>query len=307
MTSGPGARPPPRTSRTRSHRHASTARSRTCDWSRSYATRSTPPSPRTRCTCSGGSETRSFADAVAAELGSGSAGSCAPTTSGRDGTANSSAATSRGSTAISSALYLYEDFGADPHGVLRDLYGFLGVDETFTPDLTVRRNVTRVPSRLDRLPAPLRRARALVPASVRSRLRTRTVVTLELTDATRSVLLEHYRADVLETAATLVDRDLSSWITPSERRDPTAPCCGSRRPRCRGARARRTRPPSRRRASASRMPSASVELVERARPDDRRGDPRLVLAPQQRELRRVSPALGGELRQPARRPRLPGR
>ena len=110
-------------------------------------------------------------------------------------------------------VYLYEDFGADPHGVLREVCGFLGVDDAFTPDLTVRRNVTRAPSRLDRLPAPLRRARALVPASLRSRLRTRTAVANEMTDETRSRLVAHYRDDVLE-AARLVDRDLSSWITP---------------------------------------------------------------------------------------------
>lgn len=108
-------------------------------------------------------------------------------------------------------VYLYEDFQSDPAGVMRDLYGFLAVDESFEPDLTERRNVSRAPSRVDRLPAPVRRLRALVPAPVRRRVRARATAPLEFPESTRRQLVERFRTDIAETSR-LIDRDLSVWL-----------------------------------------------------------------------------------------------
>ena len=42
-------------------------------------------------------------------------------------------------------VYLYEDFRRDPATVLRDMYGFVGVNPDFVPDLTARHNVSGIP------------------------------------------------------------------------------------------------------------------------------------------------------------------
>jgi hypothetical protein len=158
-----------------------------------------------------GVETRSFADAVAAEIEGGS--------QNRLGTHY--VATGLYGQQLRRYLerfkhdqlriYLYEDLVAEPADLMRDLYGFLGVDDAFQPDMTVRRNVTRPPTRLDRLPAPVRRARSMIPASIRHRLQGRLRVDLDYDDATRRQLIERYRADILDTAGQ-IDHDLSSWL-----------------------------------------------------------------------------------------------
>lgn len=42
-------------------------------------------------------------------------------------------------------FYLYEDYDDDPHAIVRDIYRFLGVDDTFSQDLSVRLNVGGMP------------------------------------------------------------------------------------------------------------------------------------------------------------------
>jgi hypothetical protein len=43
-------------------------------------------------------------------------------------------------------VYLYEeDLNGDPVGVLRDAYRFLGVDDVFAPDISMRYNVSGLP------------------------------------------------------------------------------------------------------------------------------------------------------------------
>ncbi len=64
--------------------------------------------------------------------------------------------------------------------------------------------------------------------------------------------------------------------------------CGSSSPRCPAARAHCKRPRGRMTGSF-RAPANLVELLQRARSKDRRGDARLILHPQQRELRRRHP------------------
>jgi len=42
-------------------------------------------------------------------------------------------------------VYLYDDLGSGPLDVLRDMFAFLGVDESFTPDLSVEHNTAGLP------------------------------------------------------------------------------------------------------------------------------------------------------------------
>ncbi len=42
-------------------------------------------------------------------------------------------------------IYLYEDFKSKPLEVFQNILGFLGVDEIFIPDISIRHNVSGVP------------------------------------------------------------------------------------------------------------------------------------------------------------------
>ena len=74
-------------------------------------------------------------------------------------------------------LFLYEDFVADPLRVTREIFGFVGVDDTFTPDVTERSNEGGIP-RSALLQAVVMRpnvasklAGALLPEGARRRIR----------------------------------------------------------------------------------------------------------------------------------------
>jgi sulfotransferase family protein len=122
------------------------------------------------------------------------------------------------------AVYTYDDFVANPLTVMRSIFGFLGVDDSFVPDMRQRHNVSGVP-RLARLHAALARPSALkdfvkrlIPAAPRQRLRAaimeRNIVAREpkLSSATRHRLTDLYREDVLRVEG-LIGKDLSAWRT----------------------------------------------------------------------------------------------
>jgi hypothetical protein len=120
-------------------------------------------------------------------------------------------------------VYTYDEFVGSPLGVLRDIYRFLEVEESFVPDLSLRHNVSGTPrSRL--LHAVLARPSAvkdavkpLVPAPLRRRIRAvlmhRNIVPdgPKLAQKTRERLIHMYRDDVLELQS-LTGRDLSGWL-----------------------------------------------------------------------------------------------
>jgi Sulfotransferase family len=122
-------------------------------------------------------------------------------------------------------VYLYEDLSNAPLGTLRDAFRFLGVDDTFVPDVSLRRNVSGEPKHksLDRFlqrPNPVKRVLKLyLPAGLRWRL-SEVVDTLKTRNLTqpaplprevRQQLIEVYREDVRNLAG-LIDRDLSGWL-----------------------------------------------------------------------------------------------
>jgi hypothetical protein len=117
-------------------------------------------------------------------------------------------------------VHLFDDFAADLPSILRDLFGFLGVDDSFVPEDTGEHNVSGVPrTTLQRVAL---RARAqlgpslkrVVPAAVKVRIDRRIQSGLDrptMPEDCRRRLVETYRADV-ELLATLLDRDLAHWL-----------------------------------------------------------------------------------------------
>ena len=115
---------------------------------------------------------------------------------------------------------LYEDFQHDPHGLLGDLYRFLGVQDDFVPDLSARRNVSGLPKhprlhRLLRAGLPLYRLfRPLVPTGVRRaalRRYNRDLAKPPLQPVLRRQIITELRDDIVQLQA-LIDRDLQSWL-----------------------------------------------------------------------------------------------
>jgi hypothetical protein len=118
-------------------------------------------------------------------------------------------------------VYLYEDLARDPRCLLRDLFGFLGVDPAFEPDLTRRYNVSgtyRNP--LWRLlwtrSAPLREAfRPFLPPGLRHAVgaffTTRRMHRPALPAHLRADLVASLRDDMLRLQEAL-GRDLSAWL-----------------------------------------------------------------------------------------------
>lgn len=120
-------------------------------------------------------------------------------------------------------IYLYDDLQRDPRRLLREIFDFLEVDPSFTPDISLRHNRAGLPRsrRLHRLimtPNPLKslvrpllpgRLRAMVKAAVTdSRLNLRRP---SLPGDLRRGLVADYRDDVLKLQD-LIRRDLSGWL-----------------------------------------------------------------------------------------------
>lgn len=119
-------------------------------------------------------------------------------------------------------VYLYEDLEDDPPGLMRDVFGFLGVDSSFVPDAARRHNPSGVPkSRLVtsflKRPNRVRDAlKPLLPTRMRRGLSER-LGRLNLGSAPgmrpreRERLVRLYREEVL-WLQDLLGRDLSAWL-----------------------------------------------------------------------------------------------
>jgi len=130
-------------------------------------------------------------------------------------------------TAESTKVMLYDDLQADPAGFMVEIYDFLGVDPSFKPDTSIRRNTggvyrSRVVEVLFNRPNPIRwLARRLLPASSRiegrDRIREKLLSSApKLDPALRSELTAgeviQREIDDLEQ---LTGRDLSAWRSTS--------------------------------------------------------------------------------------------
>jgi hypothetical protein len=120
-------------------------------------------------------------------------------------------------------IYLYDELRAKPFDVLRDIFGFLGADETFVPDLTVEHNTAGLP-RNKALYALAKRLGTWNPAlkldSLERFLPTGSVRYIKgrffakpppFPAEVRRALIDSYREDILKLGD-LIERDLSAWL-----------------------------------------------------------------------------------------------
>ncbi len=121
-------------------------------------------------------------------------------------------------------IYRYQDFKNNPVKILQDIFGFLEVDQSFTPDMSEKHNVSAMPKNqaLNRLlvkPNPLKSTINLIlPQDFRSQIASKIKswnlsqyqkpqMSLEI----RQQLTEEYREDILQLQD-LIRQDLSSWL-----------------------------------------------------------------------------------------------
>jgi Sulfotransferase family len=126
-------------------------------------------------------------------------------------------------------VYLYDDFCKDPLSVMQDMYRFIGVDDTFAPDMTYRAQVAKIPknrsiNQLLQEKNPVRTAAAaalkfVLPVETRQKIRQRLLdmnfkgkSSELLTPQERQLLVDLYRDDILKLQD-LLGRDLSNWLT----------------------------------------------------------------------------------------------
>jgi Sulfotransferase domain len=122
-------------------------------------------------------------------------------------------------------VYLYEDLSGAPISTVQDAFRFLKVDDSFVPDVSLRRNVSGDP-KYKTLDGLLRRqsrikhaAKIYLPARMRWRLskafddlKTRNLVEPPPVQAeVRRQLITVYREDILKLQD-LIHRDLSGWL-----------------------------------------------------------------------------------------------
>ena len=119
-------------------------------------------------------------------------------------------------------IYLYEEFAQNNTGVLHDIFQFLGVDPTFTPDLSIRHNLARR-VRSSRLNWLLQRNRQsirwlihLLPPLSRRTLR-QTLSTLNQGEASTldptlyQFITNEFQAEIRQLQ-TVIQRDISHWL-----------------------------------------------------------------------------------------------
>lgn len=117
-------------------------------------------------------------------------------------------------------VYLYEDMRADTGAVLSALYGFLGVDPGFVPDLETPHNVGGIPARMgvERILTSKRAKAVLEPmipkslANLARRLRTANLRRApDLPPDMRREMTDYFRDDI-ERTERMLGLDLSHWL-----------------------------------------------------------------------------------------------
>ena len=122
-------------------------------------------------------------------------------------------------------VFLSDDLKRDAPGVMRKLYGFLGVDSAFQPDLETPHNVGGMPAStlLERVFTTSALKSALEPwvpkraANWVRRLRTRNLRQAPALPAElKGELTRHFEEDLRRTSD-LIGRNLSHWLEPRSR------------------------------------------------------------------------------------------
>jgi hypothetical protein len=120
-------------------------------------------------------------------------------------------------------LYLYDDWETKNPEILKDIFRFLGVDDTFVPEVFVRYEVSGFPRNrvLSFLlsPNPVKNTlKGLLPASLRRpiityimNIKNQNLIKPPLPSEVRRELISVYRDDILKLQD-LIQRDLSNWL-----------------------------------------------------------------------------------------------
>lgn len=118
-------------------------------------------------------------------------------------------------------IFLYEDYRGDPRAMLREIFGFIGVDPQFEPDIEVETNMGGQPrhkwlQNLVMRPNPAASLAALVvPQGARRAIRDmvsrRNLSREGMSPAARATLTERLRDDISQLQG-ILKRDLSHWL-----------------------------------------------------------------------------------------------
>jgi len=114
-------------------------------------------------------------------------------------------------------VLLHEDLRDRPLETLKEIFGFLQVDDAFVPDVSLKYNVSGIPRNsavtwLLRAVHPLRpHLVSLLPARMVSGVGQALLKTPRLEPETRATLCAHFRDEILKLQE-LVHRDLSHWL-----------------------------------------------------------------------------------------------
>lgn len=119
-------------------------------------------------------------------------------------------------------VYMYEDLQNDAIGLIQDIFAFLDIDNTFTPDVTNRVNISGIPrSRwlrkfLNSSDNPIKSSvKLFFPKEWRRRtikkLKEASLVRPEISQEVKHRLTLNYKSDILQLQD-LIERDLSGWI-----------------------------------------------------------------------------------------------
>lgn len=122
-------------------------------------------------------------------------------------------------------IYLFEDFQKDSVAVVKDIFSYLNVDTSFTPDVSRKLNAAPSDSRnkiIDDLITKentLKKIlRPLIPLHLRQEISQKIKATNKANNYNklywkiRKVLVQTYKSDILQLQE-LIDRDLSHWLT----------------------------------------------------------------------------------------------
>lgn len=115
-------------------------------------------------------------------------------------------------------VYLFEDLIANPIKILKDIFQFLGVEETFNPDVSIKYNVSGIPNH-DIIPLLMTRLKLMSPvikqlfsAKLRSSIKSKLFHKAPpLSPELRGQLIAVYREDILKLQE-LIQQDLSRWL-----------------------------------------------------------------------------------------------
>lgn len=119
-------------------------------------------------------------------------------------------------------VYLFEDWLSDQLGVYKDILEFIGVDDSFVPNLNTKYNISGKPKSktLNSILTQPNPVKSLLKPMIPDALRSKMAATLlrsnlerlpKLSPSTREKLIDIYRDDILQLQD-LINRDLSHWL-----------------------------------------------------------------------------------------------